>query len=107
MGLPIFTDIILQNSSIRFMRMASEMFPFASHATHSYDLSYCQEELKAVGDLAKKYGHRLTTYPGPLTQLASPKENVVEASIKDLECQCSRVHLVLHRHIEPLQITPK
>jgi UV DNA damage endonuclease len=83
------------------MRMSSEMFPFASHATHGYDLSYCQEELKAVGDLAKKYGHRLTTYPGPLTQLASPKENVVEASIKELECWCFQFHLGLHCHTEP------
>ena len=82
------------------MRMSSEMFPFASHATHGYDLSYCQEELKAVGDLAKKYGHRLTTYPGPLTQLASPKENVVEASIKEMECRCSQFHPGLHCHTE-------
>lgn len=73
-------------SSIRFMRMSSDMFPFASHATHGYDLSYCDAELKAVGDLAKKYGHRLTAHPGQYTQIASPKENVVEASVKELDC---------------------
>lgn len=43
------------------MRMSSEMFPFASHPEYGYTLEYAQEELKAAGDLAKKYGHRLTT----------------------------------------------
>lgn len=43
------------------MRMSSEMFPFASHPDYGYDLEYAAEELKAAGDLAKKYGHRLTT----------------------------------------------
>lgn len=70
------------------MRMSSDMFPFASHATHGYDLSFAAEELKAAGDLAKKYGHRLTMHPGQFTQIASHKDNVVEQSIKDLECKC-------------------
>lgn len=74
-----------EKNNIRFMRMSSDMFPFASHATYGYDLSYCDAELKAVGELAKKYGHRLTSHPGQFTQIASPKENVVEASIKELE----------------------
>ncbi|CAG7848192.1 UV-damage endonuclease Short=UVDE [Serendipita indica DSM 11827] len=74
-----------EKNNIRFMRMSSEMFPFASHNEHGYDLAYCAEELKAVGDLAKKYGHRLTMHPGQFTQLASPKDNVVDQSIKELE----------------------
>jgi len=72
--------------SIRFMRISSDMFPFAFHPTHGYDLSFAAEELKAAGDLAKKYGHRLTAHPGQHTQLASPKETVVDQSIKELEC---------------------
>lgn len=71
------------------MRMSSDMFPFASHMIHGYSLDYCAEELKAAGDLAKKYGHRLTMHPGQYTQLGSPKEDVVKASIRDLECKYS------------------
>ncbi len=67
------------------MRISSEMFPFASHAELGYDLSYAKDELKAVGDLAKKLGHRLTRHPGQFTQLASPKEAVVDASVRDLD----------------------
>ncbi|KAI0826375.1 UV-endonuclease UvdE-domain-containing protein [Irpex lacteus] len=70
------------------MRISSEMFPFASHAELGYDLSYAKDELKAVGDLAKKLGHRLTTHPGQFTQLASPKEAVVDASVRELDYHC-------------------
>jgi len=73
--------------SIKFLRMSSEMFPFASHSKYGYDLTYVDAELKEIGALAKKYGHRLTSHPGQFTQIASPKENVVEASVKELDCE--------------------
>lgn len=60
------------------------MFPFASHPEYGYSLEYCAEELKAAGDLAKKYGHRLTTHPGQFTQLGSPREEVVKNAVRDL-----------------------
>ncbi|GFZ49638.1 UV-damage endonuclease [Saitozyma sp. JCM 24511] len=88
-GLIFFSKWSLTESSrIRFMRMSSEMFPFASHAKYGYDLSFAATELKEAGDLAKKYGHRLTMHPGQFTQLGSPKEAVVEASIRELNYQC-------------------
>jgi len=67
--------------------MSSEMFPFASHPKYGYDLGYVDTELKEIGALAKKYGHRLTSHPGQFTQIASPKENVVEAAVKELDCE--------------------
>jgi UV DNA damage repair endonuclease len=36
-------------SRIRFMRISSEMFPFASHAKYGYSLDYAAKELK-VGE---------------------------------------------------------
>ncbi|KAJ3552911.1 hypothetical protein NM688_g3903 [Phlebia brevispora] len=77
-----------EENNIRFLRVSSEMFPFASHKEHGYTLEYAKDELKRAGDLAKKLGHRLTTHPGQFTQLASPKENVVEASIRELDYHC-------------------
>ena len=77
------------NYSIKFLRMSSEMFPFASHSKFGYDLGYVDAELKGIGALAKQYGHRLTSHPGQFTQIASPKEHVVEAAVKDLDCGCS------------------
>lgn len=74
------------------------MFPFASHAELGYDLEYATEELRvrnshlinsvrrsdayayvqAAGDLAKKYGHRLTAHPGQVR--VSPYEDLTPDS---------------------------
>ena len=54
------------------MRLSSEMFPFASHAKYGYDLSFAAEGLKEAGDLAKKYGHRLTMHPGQVCLFLVP-----------------------------------
>ena len=42
----------------------SLQFPFASEMEYGYTLEYAAKELKEAGDLAKKFGHRLTTHPG-------------------------------------------
>ncbi|KIK92663.1 hypothetical protein PAXRUDRAFT_829736 [Paxillus rubicundulus Ve08.2h10] len=74
-----------ERNGIHFMRVSSEMFPFASHEIYGYSLDYCAPLLAQVGTLAKKYGHRLTTHPGQFTQLGSPREAVVRSSIRELE----------------------
>jgi UV DNA damage endonuclease len=76
------------------MRMSSEMFPFASHGKYGYSLDYCADLLKEVGDLAKSLGHRLTTHPGQFNQLGSPKPEVVESSIRDLEYHAQMMDLM-------------
>ncbi|KAJ7680796.1 UV-endonuclease UvdE-domain-containing protein [Mycena polygramma] len=76
------------DNNIRFMRMSSEMFPFASHGVHGYSLEYCAPLLARVGELATKLGHRLTTHPGQFTQLGSPKPEVVTSSVRELEYHC-------------------
>jgi UV DNA damage endonuclease len=63
------------------------VFPFASHGTYGYRLKddpSIVALLARVGALANKYGHRITTHPGQFTQLGSPKEGVIEASIREL-----------------------
>jgi UV DNA damage endonuclease len=91
---------------IKFMRLSSEMFPFASHPVHGYKLApFASEVLAEAGKVAAKLGHRLTTHPGQVrqpcppghlpvfsllshsqfTQLGSPRKEVVEAAVRDLE----------------------
>lgn len=71
---------------IRFMRLSSEMFPFASHEEYGYKLApFAAETLAEVGKIAAKYGHRLTTHPGQFTQLGSPRETVIQNAFRDLE----------------------
>lgn len=53
---------------IRFMRLSSEMFPFASHEEYGYKLApFASEALAEAGRVAAEYGHRLTTHPGQVS----------------------------------------
>ncbi|GAB1313800.1 UV-damage endonuclease [Madurella fahalii] len=71
---------------IKFLRLSSEIFPFASHEVHGYKLApFASEVLAETGRVAAELGHRLTTHPGQFTQLGSPREKVIETSIRDLD----------------------
>ncbi|KAG5979694.1 hypothetical protein E4U55_004851 [Claviceps digitariae] len=69
---------------INFMRLSSEMFPFASHEEYGYDLSFAADVLSDAGKVASELGHRLTTHPGQFTQIGSPRKEVVAAAVRDL-----------------------
>ncbi|KKO99841.1 UV-damage endonuclease [Trichoderma harzianum] len=71
---------------IKFMRLSSEMFPFASHEEYGYKLApFAADVLAEAGKVAAELGHRLTTHPGQYTQIASPRKEVVTAAFRDLE----------------------
>ncbi|KAJ4286885.1 UV-damage endonuclease [Collariella sp. IMI 366227] len=71
---------------IKFMRLSSEMFPFASHPVHGYKLApFASEVLAEAGRVAAELGHRLTTHPGQYTQLGSPRQEVIGGAVRDLE----------------------
>lgn len=71
---------------IKFLRLSSEAFPFASHAEYGYKLApFAADALAEVGAVAAQLGHRLTTHPGQFTQLGSPRPEVIKSSIRDLE----------------------
>tara|TARA_Y100001970_G_scaffold237459_1_gene297962 strand:- start:332 stop:1168 length:837 start_codon:yes stop_codon:yes gene_type:complete len=76
-----------EDHNIKFYRMSSEMFPWASeyNIEDLPDFEKIARIMGEAGDLANKYGQRLTTHPGPFNKLASPKERVVLATITDLE----------------------
>jgi UV DNA damage endonuclease len=99
-GLPYASELGLQNSKdlikilqwnvengIFLFRMSSEFFPWASEykledLPDYSDISY---HLKRAGDYAKEKGIRLTSHPGPFVVLTSPREEVVNNAITDLE----------------------
>lgn len=69
---------------IRFFRLSSEMFPFASHPEYGYTLAFASEALAKVGKVIAELGHRVTTHPGQFTQLGSPRPSVISNAIRDL-----------------------
>lgn len=85
-------------NNIRVFRMSSEMFPHISNpnindidsekAKEYYSLEWCRPQLKEIGDLARELEIRLTFHPGQYNQLGSPKPNVVEKTLIDIEWHC-------------------
>jgi UV DNA damage endonuclease len=50
---------------IRFLRLSSEMFPFASHEVYGYKLApFASKVLAGAGRVASELGHRVTTHRG-------------------------------------------
>lgn len=71
---------------IKFMRLSSEMFPFASHEEYGYKLApFASGTLAEAGKVIADLGHRVTTHPGQFTQLGSPRKQVIDNAFRDLE----------------------
>ena len=80
---------------IKFLRLSSEMFPFASHPEYGYKLApFVSEELAQAGKVAAELGHRLTTHPGQYTQLGSPRKPVIDNAIRDLDYHAELLSLL-------------
>lgn len=104
-GLPLLDEIIRANLTdlrriiqfnesrgIRFFRLSSGMFPHMSSERiddmpwrGEYTIARYRRELLACGKLARELGHRLTMHPGQYVQVGSPREDVFEASRRDLQ----------------------
>lgn len=76
-----------ENNGIKFYRMSSDIFPWASeyNLMELPDYSEIAWQLDKAGLFAWKHGHRITTHPGPFNVLGSPRETVVTKAIKELE----------------------
>lgn len=80
---------------IKFMRLSSEMFPFASHKEYGYKLApFASEVLAEVGRVVAELGHRVSVHPGQFTQFGSPRKEVIENSIRDLEYHSEMLQLL-------------
>ena len=54
-----------EKNGIKVFRLSSNIFPHKSNPRiEDYDFEFAKPLLKKIGDLAKKYGHRLTFHPG-------------------------------------------
>lgn len=106
-GLAFVKDLALQNvrdiipllewnaaNNIHMMRLSSEIFPFASHEVYGYDIDFAAEELAKAGEAAKRLGQRLTMHPGQFCQLGTPKQSVLEASLRELDVHAKVLDLM-------------
>lgn len=74
-------------NGIKLFRLSSEFFPWASEYQMEDlpDFGEIEKNLKICGEYAKQNGIRLTSHPGPFNVLVSPRENVIQNTITDLE----------------------
>lgn len=72
-------------NKIYFLRLSSEIFPFASHPDYKYSIEATSPLLKKIGNYAKEHGIRLTMHPGQHTMLSSPHKHVAFNSVLDLK----------------------
>ena len=99
-GLPYASELTLQNvldlekiiqwnedQGIKFYRMSSDIAPWHSEYEMEElpDFEQIAASLARSGELARKYGQRLTFHPGPFNKLTRPKPHVVMNTITDLE----------------------
>jgi len=79
------------DENLRMVRLSSDILPVYTESVWSRywrlpDVrAYCEREFRAVGDLARKMGVRLSMHPGQFTVLASVNEGIVERSIEEFE----------------------
>jgi UV DNA damage endonuclease len=74
------------DNGIKFFRLSSEVFPWASEYNLSDLPKYnaISKLLSDAGDFAIKNELRITSHPGPFNVLVSPRQNVIDNTIKDL-----------------------
>jgi len=66
---------------IKFMRLSSEMFPFASHEEYGYKLApFASEALAEAGRVAGELGHRVTTHPGQVRNKTTQRSTCLYSS---------------------------
>ena len=90
---------------ITYFRISSDTVPFASHPIMNVDWqSHFAEQLAKIGSFIMTSGMRVNVHPGQYTLLNSPREHVVEQSIKELAYHAELLDLMQLDHTHKMQI---
>ena len=84
----LFTILQWNNeNNIKCFRTSSDIFPWGSEygLKNAPDYKEIKSILQLCGKFADDNGIRITSHPGPFNVLVSPREHVVQNTIKDLE----------------------
>lgn len=75
-----------EREGIKCLRVSSDMFPHISNHRnpHPYWLDFAQKELQAAGEVARRFGHRITMHPGQYDVIGSPDEATFQNTLTDL-----------------------
>jgi UV DNA damage repair endonuclease len=79
------------DENLRMVRLGSDILPVYTQQDWSWfwrlpDVrAYCERAFRAVGDVARQSGVRLSFHPGQFTVLASESDDIVNRSIEEFE----------------------
>lgn len=80
---------------IRMMRLSSDLVPFAGRAdVHPEWPDRLRDDFARVGETLRVLNQRVSAHPGQFTVLSSPRPEVVEAAVADLEAQAAYFELM-------------
>jgi len=72
-------------NSILFLRIASDLIPFASHPINRVDWEKCfSTEFCQIGDLVRNFGMRISMHPDQFVVINSPDTDVFNRSVAEL-----------------------
>ena len=97
-----------EQNGFKVYRMSSDMFPWMSEyeIKDLPDYQKISTLLRGCGNLALKYGQRLSFHPGPFNVLGSPNPTLVQKTIKELNQHAEIMDLMglPQSHLYPINI---
>lgn len=91
--------------NLLFLRMSSDMVPFASHPVNTYPWqNHFQGTLRALGRYVKAHNMRISMHPDQFVVINSPNTTTLNNSVAELEYQCALMDIMELDETAKLQI---